>query len=303
MGKTPLFLGTIIILFCSFNLIGCTNQIKKSTNTPSEQQNTTSNSKTVKLTLDEIKKKYTDTKIKNIQNIGEEYVLVESQQDTFANKFDIYNLKTGQMDTLPTMPDIVTLEKVVNENYFVFLSSGKNSESPYGNFPYLVSCIRVKSDINKNDNFISLQDDKYFNLDYSVQSGSKEGSLMSNLNVTFDGLEVLFEPVKGKESHFFVDSTDIPPTKISYNKEKKQIIFEIGTNQLSSKLNNMKKVSIANNEFMSSYEITKKDNKIYLAVTVSDSVKTYMVKTKKLPNQLPYFAVVFSGEKSMYYIF
>ena len=296
MRKTPLFLGTFIILFCSFILIGCTNQTKKATNTLSEQQSTTSNSKTVKLTLDGIKKKYTDTKIVNIQNIGEEHVLVESQQGTFANKFDIYNLKTGYMDTLPTMPEIVTLEKVVNENYFIFLASGKNSESPFGNFPHLLSCIRVKSDINKNDNFISLQDDKYFNLDYSVQSGSKEGILMANLNVTFDGLEVLFEPVKGKESYFFADTTDIPPTKTSYNVDKKQIIFEIGTNQLSDKLNNMEKVSIVNNEFMSCYEITKKDNKIYLAVTVSNLVKTYMVKTKRLPNQLPYFTVVFSGE-------
>lgn len=268
--------------------------MKEGTNKSFGQQGIASNSKKLKLTLDEIKKKYSNTKIMNIQSIGEENVLVESQQDTFANKFDIYNLKTGDMDTLPTAPEFVMLEKVVNENYFIFLASGKNSESSIGIFPHLISCIRVKSDTNKSDDFTSFNEDKFFNLDYPIQSGSKEDSLMSNLNVTFDGLEVLFEPVKGRETQFYAGSSDIPPTKVSYNKDKKQIVFEIETSHLSEKLSNMKKVIIDNNEFMSSYEITEKNNKIYLAVTTTNSVKTYMVKTKQLPNGLPYFTVEFS---------
>lgn len=295
MRRKKLFVVTIIILAYSFILSGCANNIKEAKTSSTKKQSPTSNSKTIKLTLDDIKKKYTDSKIKNIQNIGEEYVLVESEQDTLANKFDIYNLKTGAMDTLPTMPEFVTLEKIVNENYFIFLDSGRNSESPFGNFPHLLSCIKVKSD--NNDNFISFQDDKYFNLDYSVQSGSKKDILMSNMNITFDGLQVLFQPLKGKELQFYADFTDIPPTKTSYNKELKQLVFEIETDEISESLKSMKKINVDNNQYVKSYEITQKDNKTYLIVTVSDLVKTYNIKTKRLPDQLPYFTVEFSGEQ------
>lgn len=294
--KRPLFFTTAVILGFSLILTGCTYKVKKPEKNPPEVQTAATPSVPGKLNAEEIKKKYTDTKVKSIQNIGEDFALVESQQDTLANKFDIYNLVTGDVETLPTMPDFVTLEKAVNENYFIFLASGKNSESPFGNFPHLISCIRVKNDANKEGNFIRLEEDKYYNLDYSVQAGSKEGTLMSNVNVSFDGLEVLFEPVKSKELEFYADATDIPPTKTTYNKDSKQIVFEIGTNQLSEKLKGMKKVKIDNNQVMSAYEITQKDNKIYLALTVSDSVKTYNVKIKRLPNGLPYFTVVFAGE-------
>lgn len=292
MHRRLLILTTTVILLCSFTLAGCNYKSKKALNFTSETLNT----KAVKLTIEEIKKKYIDTKVKNIQNIGENFILVESQKDTFANKFDIYNLRTGEMDTLPTSPDFVTLEKVVNENYFIFQASGKNSESPFGSFPFLISCIRINSDINKDDDFLRLQDDKYYNLDCQVQSGSKEGTVLSNLNVFFDGFEVLFEPSKGDELQFYADATDIPPTKTSYNKENRQLVFEIKTNKLSDKLKKKSKVTIDDNQYISSYEIIQKDNKAYLTVTVSDLVKTYMVKTKRLPNQLPYFTVVFTGE-------
>ena len=162
----------------------------------------------------------------------------------------------------------------------------------------MIRCIRIKNDLNKNDNFLVIFEDKYFSLEDSVQSGSKEGSLMSEVNVTLDGLEVLFKPIKGKESGFYADFTDIPPTKTSYDKNKNQITFEIGTDQLGEKLKDTKKVNIDDNQYMSSYEIVQKDNKIYLIVGVRDLTKEYMVKIKRLPDgQLPYFSVTFKGKQ------
>lgn len=288
MRKKILFLVVALVFVFSVIMTGCAASSEKQTNSSSHE--------TLKLTLNEIKKNYTDAKIKSVRNIGEEYVLVESQQDTFANKFDLYNLKTGDMDTMPTMPEFVSLEKIENENYFVFLSSGKNSESPFGDFPYLIKCIRIKNDISKNDDFAALKDNKYFNLDYSVQAGSKEG-VMSNLIVTLDGLEVSFEPIKGKELGFYADAADIPFTKTSFDRDRRQIVFEIGTNVLGEKLSGTNKVMLDDNQYMSSYELIQKDNKIYLAVTVRDLVKSYMVRSQRLPNGLPYFSVKFESER------
>jgi hypothetical protein len=285
MRKRTLVLLFILILFLPVILSGCAGR---------QADNVHQDTSQLALTLDEIKGRYTDTNIKNIQNIDEEYLLVETQKDTFANKFDLYNLKSGDMDTLPTMPYFVTLEKIENENYFVFLSSGKNSQSPMGAFPCLIKCIRIKTDLTESDDFIALFEEKYFDLEDVVQSGIKQECIMSDLNITFEGLEVLFKPVEGKEALFYAAITDIPPTKTSYAKDKKQMTFEIGTNHLGEGLKGMKKVNIDDHQFISSYEIKPKDNKIYLTVGLKDLAKKYTINMKRLPEgQLPYFFVKF----------
>ena len=58
----------------------------------------------------------------------------------------------------------------------------------------------------------------------------------------------------------------------------------------------MKNVKLDNNQYMSSYEITEKDNRIYLTITLRDVAKTYMVRLKVLPNGLPYFSIMFANE-------
>jgi len=290
MRKRLLFLTIVLVLGLSIIFYGCTNDSKKASSTTNDKP-------VFKLTIDKIKKKYTDTKIKDIKNIGKEFVIVESQKDTFANRFDVYNLRTGDMDSLPTGAEFVTLDKIENENYFVFLSSGKNSESPFSSFPYLIKCVRIKNDVKQNDDYIALKEDKYFPLDASVQAGSKGEDVMSDITVALDGLEVLFKPMKGKEQEFYADAADIPPTKTSYNKDKKELVFEIGTNQLDNKLLGEKAVRIENNQYMSSYEIQQKDNKIYLVIAVKDTLKEYMAKIKRLPDGLPYLAVEFKNNK------
>ena len=120
--------------------MGCTDESKKAANTTPDQFVNTANQDTFKLTLDDIKKKYTEVKILNINEFKEGYVLVESIRETVGNKFDLYDLKTGEMDTLPKGEfGIATLEQIINENYFVFLSNGKDSDGPFGKFPYLIS--------------------------------------------------------------------------------------------------------------------------------------------------------------------
>ncbi len=299
MGKKTLFLVMATVLSFSLIFNGCTDDNTKTVNTtPNEKVNIT-NQDTFKFTIDEIKKKYTEDKILNINQFKEGYVLVESMIENFGNRFDLYNLKTGETNTLPKSQfGHASLEKVINENYFILLSDGKDSDGPFGKFPYLIHCIRIKNDLNKNDNFIALYEDKYFNLDEPVQSGSKEWDVMSNVIVTLDGLQVLFSPINGNESGFYTDFTDIPPTKTSYDKNKSQITFEIGANQLGEKLKGMKKVILDDNQFISSYEINLKGNKVYLVVEVKDLTKEYMVKIMRLPEgQLPYFSVIFRGKQ------
>lgn len=295
MNKRLLFLAAAVISF-SFIMNGCKKENKLNESLTSVENVNAASQDTFKLTLDEIKKKYTNAKIKDIQSVGKEYVLVESQKDNFASTFDIYNLKTGDMDTLPTMGDFVTLEKIENENYFVLLSSGRNSETNIGDFPHLIRCIRIKNDLKKNDDFTALIEDKYFSLDNPLQSGTKVDSVMSSINVSLDGIQVQFKPVKGKETEFYAAATDIPPTRTSYDKNKKQLTFEIKIDKLEDNLKANKKVTLVSNEYLTSYELKQEKGKIYLALNLKDAAKEYMVKTKRLPDGLPYFSVSFKGE-------
>jgi hypothetical protein len=117
----PLLLAALLISIYGCNFSGGKSDSKQSI-------------KSSQLTIDDIKKRYTGTNIKDIRQINKDYVLVESQQETCANRFDVISLKTGKQDILPTVPEFVTLEEIENENTFIFLSSGKNSESSLGAF-------------------------------------------------------------------------------------------------------------------------------------------------------------------------
>lgn len=66
--------------------------------------------------------------------------------------------------------------------------------------------------------------------------------------------------------------------------------FEIGTSHPGERLKDMKKVNLDGHQFIFSYEIKQKDNKIYLIGDPKDLVKKHTINMKRLPEgQLPYF--------------
>lgn len=304
----------LIILLC-FSLVlsftGCsksvnTEQAFASTITEKHQTEEIKN-KTLKsiqvpyFTLDDIKKFYAQDEIKSIHKIEPDYVLIEAQEKDKCNIFRLYNLKTGQVDTLPTIPEYVTLEKIENENYFIFKTTGKNSTDSFKMFPFYINCFRIKSDVDTWSNFTRIIEDRYYNMEESVEAGTKDGSVLAGLNITYDGFEVMFKPSKDDNGMFYAASTDIPPVKTSYNKDKNQITLEIATDKLGEGLNSKNKVTIKDNPYISSYEIARKNEKINLVVTLKDTAKRYLIKISKLPvgentDAIPYFFVRFKGE-------
>jgi len=262
---------------------------------PSPSDSTAAAASGNKLTLDDIKKNYTDAKILNITKINADFVLVESEQDTFANKFALYNLKTGDIDVLPTMPEYVTLKKAVNENYFIFVDSGKNSESVFSSFPSILKCFRVSSGTNKSDNFTQEHENEYYDLNMSVQSGSKEGSVLSVIKVTFDGLEVMFKPKSADDAGFYADATDIPPTTTSYDSSTNKLTFEIATSLLGENLKTNVDINTDDNLYISSYRIVQKDNKTYIVASLKNTANRYIMKNN-IGAYFPYFSVNFAGK-------
>ena len=246
------------------------------------------------LTRDDIRKKYSDSKILKITDIDEDSVLVESQAEGSANRFDYYNLKTGASDNLPTMPAYVVLKRAVNANYFIFEATGKDSESSAVSFPYVIKCFRIGS--NTQDDFYAEDEEEYFALDRSVQGGSKTGGVLSKLNVTFSGLEMMFLPDKEQETEFYADFVDIPPIKTDYDSKTNKLTLEIDTDQRSDEL----KTEILNRTddhyYISSYEITRKGSKTDVEISLKDKVKSYSI-TKRVDGY-PYISIQFSDSDS-----
>ncbi|WP_069650131.1 hypothetical protein [Caloranaerobacter ferrireducens] len=223
--------------------------------------------------------------------------MVESQRETYSNKFVLYNLKTGDRDIMPTGIEFVKLEKVENENYIVFLSSGKNSECVFRKFPYYIRCIRIKNDIESTNDFIALEEDKYFKINETISAGSKNCCSLSDIIVTLDGLQVLFEPIPGQEALFYAADTDIPETIIYYDEDKKQMLIEMKDTQIGNSLKEIKEISTKKNRYINSLRITEKEKNIQLIVNIEDFTEEYIAKIKKIPSGLPFFEIRFRSKR------
>ncbi len=268
-------------------LTGCSRINNRVSNKEAEAS---SIDKNVQISIEEIKKNYIEEEILNIKQINKSIVLVESQAETFANKFDIYNLVTGDKDTLPTMPEYVTLHNIENENYIIFLSSGKNSESNIGTFPKLIRCIRVKEDRNSETDFIAIREDLAYNISEKISLGSKTCSKLSKGIVTMDSLQVVFEPIKGRESEFFAASTDIPPIEIYYDEKSHLMYIDIKVEEISENFNN--EIKSCKNEYIKEISVNRKGDTTILILDIEDSIKKYKVRKKGVANSI-FFEIYF----------
>jgi hypothetical protein len=237
---------------------------------------------------EEIQKKFgSENKVLSVHEINDNYVLVESQYTGSANRFTVYNLETGKMDELPTSTRFTTLEKIVDENCIILCDTGKSSESAIGNFP---STIKFNRD--GDNGFVGVEEDKYFSLDYSVESGSKNNSNLSSVKISDAGIEFYFSPVDGDKT-FYADWTDIPETKVSYDKQLNQLCFKIKTTTIGS---DVQKSAEVNNQFISSYNIVINNDEALFNINLKSSVKSYTAKTCRLSDGQPYLSIGFSAQ-------
>ncbi len=306
----------IIILLC-FSLVLSFTGCGKSANTDQASASTIPNIQSTKellysqsakgaqpasITLEEIKKRYSSNEIKSVHQINPDYVLIEAQEESMCNRFELYNLKTGQMDVLPTIPNFVTLEQIENENYFIFKATGKSHVDGFKTFPFYIKCFRIKNNSDQYQNFTSIREDRYYDISESVDAGAKDECLMSDLNITFDGLEVMFKPVKGKEGYFYAASTYIPSVKTSFNKKSNKLTVVIGAEGIGSNLAYNKSIVVKDNPYFSSYQILKEGGKTNLVINLKESAKNYLIRADKAPigaavDGFPFINIKFRGSE------
>lgn len=231
-------------------------------------------------TLEEIKNQYDSDNIKNItEYTGKfskvKYVLIEVKEDTLANRFVLYNLRTGDKDVLPTYPYYVKFEKIESENRIIFINEGTNHISPHREFPSKIICIRDEENPNREDDFLvsSIEKKLYFKLDRSVNFGLKGKEVIKDIRVTLTGIEVLFEPVEGYESDFYAGDTMLPVTETSYDEKNKEFILRFKDTKITENLkySNFQQ----NNYYIKSIKVTEEGENSLIILNIDDTAKYY----------------------------
>jgi hypothetical protein len=245
------------------------------------------------LTIEKIKENYKE--ILSLEEFNDHYVLVQYKQEYDGTGFDLYNLKTGNKDIVATN-GFSKLIKIINENEFLFLESGKAIDSSYWISPYYLRCTRVKEVANTEGSFKAVVEPAFFNIDESIVFGDKDSDMISQVDSSRDLLSVIFSPVLGKEIMFFADYSNVPVTSTSYIKDKNQLILEFKDCEIDGNLINVKH-DISDNEYISGYKIIKASKDSKLIIDLKSTTKSYKCSIQGESNGLVKLDIMFKSKE------
>jgi hypothetical protein len=256
-----------------------------------------------KLTIEDIKKNYTDRTIIDIIPFKEDFVLVEwKNSPRGASRFDLYNSKTGEMNRVYGSQYYVKIYKIVDEDRIIFLANGKNHINKYWKFPFLEDCRRVED----NERFIHFREKKYFPIEDSVQFGCDKDQVIIDFTVRYHEIEIVFGP-QSEETLAYIagGGPSIPPVKTSFDKKTNALILTFEGTKVADDL---KDYFVIYEEFFydfTSLALKEEGNNTKVVLGLKNSAKFYtgniqrMMKLKH--GELPYVVITFAEQNPFYY--
>lgn len=255
-----------------------------------------------KLAIEEIKKNYTDRPIKNIIPFKEDYVLVEWQKPTFANRFDLYDLKTGEMNFVYGTTNYVKVHKIIDEDRIIFFADGRESETRYWEFPFLEDCRRVAD----NERFIYFKEKKYFPIEESTQFGCDKDQVIIDFTLRYHEIEIVFGPQFEEMGAYIAGGgPSIPPVKTHFdNKDKKFVLTFEGT-KVTDDLKDYFGIYAEFFGDFTSLALKEEGNNTKVVLGLKDSVKFYTGKIQMMMKpkhgERPYVVITFAEQNPFYY--
>ena len=275
------------IVFCLTFIFSITLFVSCSQSNTNLQNNNGGN----KLTINDIKKKYINENITNITTFKSNYVLVELERKGFANKFAFYNLKTGDMDELPSMPEFTKLLKIIDENNISLLATGKNSEVNTINFPYILNFHRDKENINNNLDFVVTKDNYFLDISQNINIGDdSKYALISSIKQDTDGITIYFMPIPSREVDFKAGHNSIPYTSISYSKIKNQLVLNHKNSKIEKKIIPSE---VSNNDYYLSIEQSQEESNSKIVISLKNKTTKYSVVIKEQSSDSTYEKIIF----------
>lgn len=279
--QSRLLISLLVIIIISTILASCTNTNKKDIplSTP--------------LTIDKIKDNYKGQQIKELKQFGDNFVLAEVIDSSNRNFFELYNLKTSDCDTLPTLPYKVSLSEIISENNIEFMSDGDNYESSVKTFPFKIKCFRTAENTNGNLDFYALREAAYLPTDTIVTLGKDIKAVISDVKTSLNGVEILFSPADKDDTSFFADETNIPLTDTELIKDKNQIRFKFKNTSIDNNLSINKIIKTDSNLYFKSIELISNDNASNIIINLNTSISAYNIEIDRLSNNLPFAKIRF----------
>lgn len=275
----------VVISGCSSNVIKTDSSNKNSNNTKS------------KLTLDEIKQSYakTDEKILSTKEY-KNYVLVESQAPTFANRFTLYDLKTGDKDILPSGDNFIDSAKIIDENKVILYAKGTFSESALHVFPYEIHCSRGAENNNSQGDFIPTYKYVAFPINKQISLKGKDKEEIKDILITVNGLQVCFGPQSGNNESFNADYLDIPTTDIAYNETAGEFSLKFHDTLFEKSLCKTGLLSY-HNTFIKSLNLKESNDSAIIIIKINKASKYFTGKKSSIDadeNGIPYLDIQFT---------
>jgi len=187
---------------------------------------------TQKLAIEEMKKKYGDIEILDVIKFKNKYLIIEWTRPMRVHWFDLYNLEIKSLENLHTGAYNVRLQRIVNENRFIFYADGTHQETYVREFPFILECFRME----ESKAFRMRRRKRFFPINKEIAFGLKSYATLIDIVFTSDNVEIKFGPMKGDEGNFFAADTDIPKTKTEYTVGKNQLVITFKKTNLHDRL-------------------------------------------------------------------
>lgn len=257
--------------------------------TPS--QNIKSSEKPV-LTLDMIKEKY------KTENLGEiiktydygTYMLVEYLNGAHQQRFDLYNLKTGDRDKMP-LDSEADVWNFVSGDRIEFKARGINQLNDRKSFPYYIVCTRVGEVIESENDFHYEKIELYKGINEGEEISGNRNGMLCDLKVTLTGLEMEFTHKSGNVEKLYIDDVATQAMKTSYDSANKQFLMELLGVSVSPEL--LKRQINGKNRYIDSIEIREKEENSLVIVNIKDAVNSYTVETDQ--DEFPWIRIKFKN--------
>ena len=170
----------------------------------------------------DIKRTYYPRRIERIIPLDPDFVLVETSAPTIANLFVLYDLASRKAMNLPTGTWFVRFIKNYGHDRFLFRSEGKESETPFRTFPFLIELSRRGA---PEGEFWAEEWPVDFPLSEQTTVGTQRHMLITDIRLTRNGFEIRFGPQPEFQSGFYADATWPALTDIPYQEKGRQLVL------------------------------------------------------------------------------
>jgi len=245
------------------------------------------------MTLKDIKRNFKFHRIEHILLLDGRYALVKKERPKEPSWFSFFDLVTGEKQILSTGSYFAQLHKIKSPNWYIFYADGTISEYYAKDFPVLIECSRMEEGEKFRREFKA----RYLPIHEGAEFGSKSNTVIEDIKVSIQGIEISIGPMKGHEDKFYAAFTDIPVTKTSYKKEKHQFIIHFMKTRISENITADNRHIEVQNRYIKSANLVSDESSCKLIVNLKESANFYRGFRKWLDSGTPYALFTFHSEE------